>query len=169
MDEKTKEARRTVTKIDKLADKFCKEHEVQFPDIWWCFGNSDECRVVFFISKWNESENAKPIWKMNSEGVVSVICKNIPYGSYVCYEIISELNICVDGCLAIEIKELNQIGIKTIGCCCGHGKTSGFIQVQRNFVSKMKELGYKQIPVESNGNGKWCFEPKTKLNNYVKE
>lgn len=163
MEDKTKEMRKMIAKVERLADKFCKEHEVQFPDIWWCFGNSDECRIVFYICKWSESENKKPIWKMNSEGVISVICENIPFGSYLCYETIEELNICVDKCLVKEIKELNEIGIKTIGCCCGHGRLQGFIQVQRNYVSKMKELGYEEIPVDKNGNGKWCFKPKTQF------
>lgn len=97
-------------------------------------------------------------------GTISVICKNIPFGTYVCYEVIEELNICVDKCLINEIKELNRMGIKTIGCCCGHKKGSGYIQVSSNFVKDMKNLGYEQIPIEANGNGKWCFKPKTELN-----
>ena len=30
----------------------------------------------------------------------------------------------VDKCLAQLIKILNQYGIETLACCCGHGKTS---------------------------------------------
>ena len=151
----------TVNKLEKIADRFCESMKTKYPDIWWCFGNSDEFRILFYICKWSESENAKPIWKLNSEGIISTICVNIPYGSYICYEIIPELNICVDKCLVDEIKELNQLGIKTIGCCCGHGKSNGFIQVQKKYVSIMKELGYTQLLVDANGNGKWCFEPKS--------
>lgn len=150
-------------KLAKAADKFCKQNVESHPDIWWCYGNSDESRILFYISNWNK-ENQKPVWKMNSDGIVSIICENVPFGSYACYETIEELNICVDKCLVKEIKELNEMGIKTIGCCCGHRRLQGFIQVQRNYVSKMKELGYEQIPVDKNGHGKWCFKPKIQFN-----
>lgn len=153
-----------ILKLAKIADKFCEKHKKQFPNIWWCFGNSDECRILFYNCNWRESENTEPIWKMDSHGTISVICKNIPFGAYVCYEVIKELNICVDKCLVNEIKELNKMGIKTIGSCCGHKKGNGYIQVSSNFVKDMENLGYEQIQVESNGNGKWCFKPKTELN-----
>lgn len=65
-----------VLQLEKLANKFAKEKEKEYPEIWWCFGNSDEVRILFYTCKWNKSENAKPAWKMNNDGVISEI-KNI--------------------------------------------------------------------------------------------
>lgn len=150
--------------ISKKADRFCKEKSVQYPNIWWCFGTSDEYRILFFDCKWSDSEGASPIWKMNNDGEISVICKNVPFGSYCYYEKIPELDICVDKCLVEEIKSLNHQGIKTIGCCCGHGKLDAYIQVSKNSVKQMYELGYIKKPLNKHGNGKWCFIPKTTFN-----
>ena len=38
-------------------------------------------------------------------------------------------NILVDECLADEIESLWNKGIRTAGCCCGHGKYLGFINI----------------------------------------
>lgn len=38
-------------------------------------------------------------------------------------------NILVDECLGDEIESLWNKGIRTAGCCCGHGKYLGFINV----------------------------------------
>ena len=54
-------------------------------------------------------------------------------------------------------------GVVTIGSCCGHGRKQGFIQVAPQYVQKMHDLGYKQLPVDKNGFGQWCFKPKTFL------
>ncbi len=88
-------------------------------------------------------------------------CKNIEFGSYDCYES-TEYGFDVDSCLVGEINRLNADGIKTIGCCCGHGKQQGYIQVAPDFVDKMFELGYEQLSVDANGNGQWCFKPQTR-------
>ena len=89
-------------------------------------------------------------------------CKNVAFGSYDCYEDTFR-GIAVDGCLVGEINGLNNKGIKTIGCCCGHGKAQGFIQVTPSDIDKMIEQGYEQLPVDEHGNGHWCFKPKTVL------
>ena len=88
-------------------------------------------------------------------------CKDVQFGSYECYVTIPGYNISCDKCLAGEIKMLNDFGIKTIGCCCGHQKLCGYIQVSPEYVSKMQELGYKQSRQDENGNGLWCFVPKS--------
>lgn len=31
-------------------------------------------------------------------------------------------NIRVDGCMAEKIVRLNELGVVTLGCCCGHGR-----------------------------------------------
>ena len=48
----------------------------------------------------------------------------------------------VDACLADEIQHLWKNGIKTCGCCCGHGRELGFIEVTDECIPMMEELGY---------------------------
>ena len=101
-------------------------------------------------------------------------CKNSPIGEHKCSVKIQFMpqimpqseqeSICVDTCLQNEIRTLIiKYGICTIGSCCGHGVKQPFIQVADHCVKKMIELGYKQLPIDENGNGKNCFEPKTIL------
>lgn len=49
----------------------------------------------------------------------------------------------VDLCIAGEIVWLWDEGIKTTGCCCGHGKNLGYIQVTDDCIEKMRALGYQ--------------------------
>ena len=163
MDKELKELRKKIENVHKMADVFCAAMKEKYPDIWWCSGNDDDSRAVFYICKYGESEKAKPIWQMNIDGVVSVICENIPYGSYICYKTIKELEVNVDKCLASEIKSLNEQGIKTVGCCCGHGKSQGYIQVQRGHGNKIELLGYERLPIDKNDNGHNCFKPKSNM------
>lgn len=65
--------------------------------------------------------------------------------------------ISVDDCLADEIEGLWGVGVRTTGCCCGHGKTSGSIGVEKVDIPTMIKLGYKPL------NGKVdMFFPKSK-------
>lgn len=95
------------------------------------------------------------------------ICKYSPIGDYKCYVAIdanlkNETKICIDRCLETEVSDLiNNKGIETIGCCCGHGILEAYIQVSDKSVERMIELGYKKIPLDEHGNGKNCFKPKT--------
>ena len=105
---------------------------------------------------------AKRIARNNANKNKSVnLCSMIKSGSYDCYEN-TDYGQCVDKCLVQEINYLNAIGIKTIGCCCGHNRMDPYIQVSPSFIPKMKEIGYIQRPIVC-GNGQWCFYPKTKL------
>lgn len=36
----------------------------------------------------------------------------------------SEQPVKVDMCMAPIVEELNRLGLKTVGCCCGHGKVN---------------------------------------------
>lgn len=92
-------------------------------------------------------------------------CSKVKFGSYDCYVKAGKYDIYCDRCLAAEIEMLNDKGIKTIGCCCGHMKECGYIQVDPKYVAKMKLLGYEKLPVDKNGNGYWCFKPKSALLN----
>lgn len=72
--------------------------------------------------------------------------------------------IIVDECLAEEIQYLWSQGIKTTGCCCGHGCDLGFIQVDSDSIKKMKELGYQHylyIDKINDGTRLDAFIPKT--------
>lgn len=89
-------------------------------------------------------------------------CSKIKFGSYDCYKE-TKLGFSVDKCLIEEIDSLNDIGINTIGCCCGHAKSRGYIQVTPSHCDKMIELGYEQLSLDEYGNGEWCFKPKTFL------
>lgn len=63
-------------------------------------------------------------------------------------------SVCVDKCIANEIEGLWKQGIKTTGCCCGHGKELGFIQVKdKESIVKMKQLGYQHYIYEDKFGG----------------
>jgi hypothetical protein len=96
------------------------------------------------------------------EIMARVNCRHIDFGSYNCYEE-TKYGFSVDGCLVGEINHLNNNGINTVGCCCGHGKAQGYIQVSPEFVQAMLAAGYEQLPLDKYGNGLWCFRPKTPL------
>ena len=71
----------------------------------------------------------------------------------------------IDDCIVEEIQKLWKLGIHTLGCCCGHGKT-GFIQVERTDFQKMLDLGYEwyhDYPEEYGGRDRFdAFIPKSK-------
>ena len=72
--------------------------------------------------------------------------------------------VVVDECLSEEIKWLWENGIRTTGCCCGHGCDLGFIQVDKQDVEKMEKLGYQQYLYVDTLNGADrldAFIPKT--------
>lgn len=106
-------------------------------------------------------------------------CSDIDFQSYKCcyhiylpwltkfsWEDDSQLTpklVSIDKCLLPEILQLWELGIKTTGCCCGHGKESAFIGVQKTDIEKMKKLGYKVRFNPCRPNDKDSFIPKTIL------
>ena len=87
-------------------------------------------------------------------------CSEIKFGSYDCAYVIylpwktkfpwkddSQLKpkcVFIDKCLLPEIIQLWEMGIKTTGCCCGHGrKEMACIAVQEKYMPKMKKLDYE--------------------------
>lgn len=51
--------------------------------------------------------------------------------------------VCIDRCILPTVEALWGLGIKTSGCCCGHGKTHSYIGVlDEDDAEKMKDLGY---------------------------
>ena len=70
--------------------------------------------------------------------------------------------VSIDKCLLSEITHLWEIGIKTTGCCCGHGDFSkAFISVHPSHIQAMKELGYTTYYNKFNPDAKDHFVPKT--------
>lgn len=71
--------------------------------------------------------------------------------------------ICVDVCLALEVSQLWAAGIKTTGCCCGHGKAPPYIGVAPEHIEAMKAAGYIVQPNELRPGDEDSFVPKTDL------
>lgn len=105
-------------------------------------------------------------------------CKDVDYGSYSCAYTIYLPWLCsfdandvqtepkcvaIDKCLLPEIISLWEMGIKTTGCCCGHGKHEAYIGVEFDDIQKMKDLGYKIHHNSLRPDDEDSFVPKTKL------
>ena len=109
----------------------------------------------------------------------SIRCEDIDYGTYQCayhiyvpwlcklsYEDDSQKKpklVCVDKCLLPEILKLWEMGIKTTGCCCGHGRTAPYIGVDFVDIQKMKDFGYQVQYNPCRPDDEDSFVPKTKL------
>ena len=109
----------------------------------------------------------------------NIDCKDVEFQTYKCaYQIYvpwlckftweddskkEEKLVNIDKCLLPEIISLWEMGIKTTGCCCGHGKLQPFISVNEEYISSMKDLGYEVVFNECRPNDEDCFIPKTKL------
>jgi len=107
-------------------------------------------------------------------------CSDIRFGTYSCaYNItlpylvkyeweddtrLQPMTVSIDKCLLREILNLWDKGIKTTGCCCGHGDADmAFIEVKDEFIKSMKDLGYKVYFNKCRPNDEDSFIPKTKL------
>ena len=93
-----------------------------------------------------------------------------PPKNFITYNIITDENdkykneIQVDECLANEIEELWNKGIKTTGCCCGHGVAAPYIGVTEENIQRMKDLGYEVQFNSCRPEAEDSFVPKTELN-----
>lgn len=100
-------------------------------------------------------------------------CKDIGFGTYDCsYNVMLPWfgddgrahTVAIDKCLLAEVVSLWEQGIKTTGCCCGHGRQGmAFIGVRPEHIPKMKELGYEVWFNECRPGDEDSFVPKTKL------
>ncbi len=79
-----------------------------------------------------------------------------------CDESKPKTRVTVDRCLAPEIRTLWHVGIRTTGCCCGHGG-SGFIGVVDDDIPAMELLGYEHAPHPTYPERRDNFIPKTKV------
>jgi hypothetical protein len=48
----------------------------------------------------------------------------------------------IDSCIVDEIQKLIENGVKTLGCCCGHGRFSPECLIRETSSKICKELGY---------------------------
>ena len=72
--------------------------------------------------------------------------------------------VCIDKCLLPEIIKLWEMGIKTTGCCCGHGRSEmAFIGVLPEYIERMKSMGYSVFYNECRPLDEDSFIPKTDL------
>lgn len=101
-------------------------------------------------------------------------CNKVKYGAYECvYNIMTPFRcgfqdnfkyVSIDKCLIHEVINLWENGIRTTGCCCGHGdKSKAFIGVKFADIPKMKSLGYCVAKNPCRPNDEDSFVPKTQL------
>lgn len=57
-------------------------------------------------------------------------------------EVIITQRVKVDKCIAEEIVYINSIGIRTEGCCCGHGDIPPHALIKPSSQEKAKYFGY---------------------------
>lgn len=69
--------------------------------------------------------------------------------------------ISVDECLRDEVCGLLDMGIVTLGCCCGHNKKPPYIQVAPYSIKAMHLLGYSLCEDQSQSGFDDCFIPKS--------
>lgn len=107
------------------------------------------------------------------------------HGTYKEVKIINKQNkkvVAVDSCIAAEIQDLNDKGIITLGCCCGHGQAGMPVEWENGFgmwkgyidpphtliseesVSLAKSIGYQAQPyyyADGESYGVWKIYLKT--------
>lgn len=94
-------------------------------------------------------------------------CKNIEIGTHDNQVVLTPPSwsnkeaICVDACLKDEILYLWVKGVRTGGCCCGHNKINGSIDVYEESSQLMKDLGYEVQFNPCYPDSEWSFYPKT--------
>lgn len=52
----------------------------------------------------------------------------------------------VDACIADEVQMLNDMGVITVGSCCGHGKGQPHVLINEYSATLVQKLGYMSIP-----------------------
>lgn len=61
----------------------------------------------------------------------------------------------VDACIGEEVERLISAGVITLGCCCGHGKTSPACLISKESADLVRQLGYN--PSRFDGD-KWVIK-----------
>ncbi|MFC7064001.1 hypothetical protein [Halobacillus seohaensis] len=107
------------------------------------------------------------------------------YGNYKRVKVISQQSnteVTVDACIADEIQSLNDRGVVTLGCCCGHGKAGSIVEYENGYgnwkahtdppmallehqsVDLARELEYTPFPYfysDGANTGVWQMQLKT--------
>lgn len=68
--------------------------------------------------------------------------------------------IYVDACIAPVVQTMNNLGILTVGCCCGHGKTNATVLVELESEELMLKFGYNYTVFEDRLLEYTFFAPK---------
>lgn len=58
--------------------------------------------------------------------------------------------IAVDACIAEDVQRINDLGIWTLGCCCGHGKYFPHVLIHPSAVPLARSLGFTVTENDSN-------------------
>jgi len=98
-------------------------------------------------------------------------CTEVEFGTFQCAYCIDlpylvdgrRKNVAIDKCLLPEVLKLWEQGIKTTGCCCGHGREEPYIGVDFGDIEKMKSLGYRVQYNPSRPDDEDSFFPKTQI------
>ena len=92
-------------------------------------------QIEWIKNNWIYKDTKQPIAKNRS-------CKKC--GKYPVIMKINKEKCEIDYCIAPIIKVLNDIGIETTFCCCGHGRKFGHIQTKEDL--KWQEKKQKNFP-----------------------
>lgn len=60
--------------------------------------------------------------------------------------------IAVDACIAPLVQILNDYGVHTVGCCCGHGNAPGVVHYMHD--GEQRELFLKESSVPATAGGR---------------
>jgi len=63
-------------------------------------------------------------------------------------EVSGRTTIMVDACIAPEVQILNDTGVWTLGCCCGHGQAEPHALIHFESVAIARSLGYDPQPYD---------------------
>lgn len=74
--------------------------------------------------------------KWGTDTVIHVIRRNNPYVPDGWHPM------GVDSCIANYVQRMNDLGIVTLGCCCGHGQGPAWVQVAPTSIPRMERYGY---------------------------
>jgi hypothetical protein len=59
--------------------------------------------------------------------------------------------IAVDACIAPAVQRLNDEGLWTLGCCCGHGQYPAHVLIRPESVEDAQRPGYAVLPEGTDG------------------
>ncbi len=71
--------------------------------------------------------------------VIHVIRRNNPYVAQGWHPM------GVDSCIADYVQKMNDQGIHTLGCCCGHGEYPAMVTIDINSTALLDAYGYTWV------------------------